>query len=81
MFINSTPSLPPVAPYFFPPPSRVEVKTASQLDKDYTGRYKEYVFPEILDLNVNDTYEISVTGLKNWMSFDNTKGKENLKFD
>lgn len=40
-----------------------------------------YQFPEILDMNVNDTYDVTVTGLKRWMSFDKSKGRENIKFD
>lgn len=32
-------------------------------------------------MNDGDTYSISVTGLKSWMSFDDTKGKENFQFD
>ena len=79
-FVNSTPSLPNVPPYMWPSPTFFNVMPASTLG-DNTDRYAHYQFPEILDMNVNDTYDLKVTGLKKWMSLDKTQGNESIKFD
>ena len=79
-FINSTPPLPNVPPYMWPSPTFFNVMPASTLS-DNTDRYVLYQFPEILDMNVNDTYDLKVTGLKKWMSLDKTQGNESIKFD
>jgi hypothetical protein len=60
--INSTPTLPNVPPYMWPRPKFVNVMPATALN-DYSDRYVLYQFPEILDMNVNDTYDLEVTGL------------------
>ena len=61
----------------WPSPTFVQVKPSSIVD-EYMDRYVEYKFPEILDMNINDTYDVQVTGLKRWMFFNKTKGLESL---
>jgi hypothetical protein len=38
-FVNSTPTLPNVAPYIWPRPTVLKVKTTTLLDKDVDDRY------------------------------------------
>lgn len=60
----------------------MQVKPASMLSGyNNSDRFAIYKFPEILDMNINDTYTVSVTGLKRWMSFNNKKGHESIEFD
>lgn len=66
----------------WPRPTHIQAKTASILDVNSTNRFITYFLPKIHDPNINDTsYDVSVLGLKHWISFDKTKGKEFIKID